>query len=186
MSLALAPLLLASACKDAMRATAPDAPAAAPDAPDTEPDAPVAEPDAPPTDPSPPASTTPTVASATLDELQRLYKEAEADPTRLETLKEQILRYLAEHPDEPTALTLLSQVHLEQGRLDESLATAEHCVAIAAETAACWLTLAVISETKGVKARALEGYRRYLELAPSGRYAPDVRKALARLGASAP
>lgn len=179
-SLALA-LLLAGACRD------PEPPSVtAPDAAPEPLSAPAASPDAAPAAADQPAPSVSTAAPLTLDEIRRLYEEADGNPTRIAPVKEQLLRYLVEHPDDPTALTLLSQVQLEQGRMDESLATAERCIAVAAETAACWLTIAVITETQGSDDRALEGYRRYLELAPEGRYASDVRTALDRLGAPVP
>jgi len=121
---------------------------------------------------------------ATLDEIWLLYDEAEGKPDRLGPVRAKLDRFLAEHPDDPQALLLLSQVQLEQGKMDESLATAERCIAIAADTAACWLTIGVITDIRDEKDRAIASYRRYIELAPDARYAPDARKALARLGSA--
>lgn len=123
-------------------------------------------------------------AAPTLDELERSYWAAAGRADRLEPVEAGLEQFLAAHPDDPTALLLLSQVELELGRLDDSLTTAERCVAVSASESGCWLTIGVIAESKGASERAIEGYRRYAELAPNGRYAPDAHKALARLGAA--
>lgn len=132
---------------------------------------------------STPADPRPSGATPTLDDLERSYQAAAGRADQLEPIEAGLEQFLAEHPDDPTALMLLSQVELELGRLDDSLATAERCVAVSASESGCWLTIGVIAETKGASERAIDGYRRYAELAPNGRYAPDVHKALARLGA---
>jgi tetratricopeptide (TPR) repeat protein len=166
--------LVASACKDTEHAPVEQPRPLAVELP----------PEAPAPKQAPQKEAPPQEPIATLEELRRLYDEAEGNPARLGPLKAKLDRFLAEHPDQPGALALLAHVQLEQGKLDESLTTAERCVTVSAEMAACWLTIGVISEISGSKGRAIEGYRRYLELAPDARYAPPARKALARLGAA--
>lgn len=135
-----------------------------------------------------PTSSTPTNADAhatrsTIARLWIAYGAAKGDPARLEALDEMLQQYLDEHPDDPEALLLRADIRLEQDRFDEALAAAERCLEVSPETAGCWLTVGVLAETRGSVEHAIEAYRRYLELAPDGRYAPDARKAVERLEA---
>lgn len=118
-----------------------------------------------------------------IDRLWMLYNVVHDEPERLKNLDRLLQEHLDEHPDEPRALQLRAEIRLLQDRYDEALAAAERCVAVAPETASCWLTVGVVEETLGSAVRALEAYRRYLELAPDGTYAPDARKAIERLDA---
>lgn len=84
-------------------------------------------------------------------------------------------------PEHPEVLLLTAQVQLEQGKMTESRATADRCVAVAPDLADCWLTLGVLRQSGKDDAGAVEAYETYLKLAPSGRYARDATSQLTRL-----
>lgn len=86
-----------------------------------------------------------------------------------------------EAPDHPEVLLLTAQVQLEEGKLPESQATADRCVALDPNLADCWLTLGVLRQNGKDDAGALSAYETYLKLAPTGRYARDATSQLARL-----
>jgi tetratricopeptide (TPR) repeat protein len=116
-----------------------------------------------------------------LEEARKAYDTAKGNARKLQPVGTKLEEILAKAPDNPEALTLLAQVHLEQGKMDESLKTANHCTEVSPDAAACWLTIGVIQETKGVGPVAKLAYQKYLELAPDGRYAKGARQALKRL-----
>lgn len=118
---------------------------------------------------------------ATLDEARKAYESANGSSRKLQPVGETLQGILAKAPDHPEALTLMAQVYLEQGKMDEALRTSSRCTEVSAESAGCWLTIGVIQETKGAGDVARLAYQKYLDLAPEGRYANDARKALGRL-----
>lgn len=118
---------------------------------------------------------------AALDEARKAYDNASGSPRKLQPVGTKLQEILAKAPDDPDALTLMAQVYLEQNKIDDSLKTANHCTEVAPSSAACWLTIGVIQETKGADQIAKLAYQQYLNLAPDGRYANDARKALGRL-----
>ncbi|MCX4241039.1 tetratricopeptide repeat protein [Paraliomyxa miuraensis] len=119
---------------------------------------------------------------AKLDEARAAYEAgSKGSSSKLRLAGEKLQEILTTAPDHPEALTLMAQVYLEQGKLDDSLSTSNRCTEVAPDTSACWLTIGVIQEAKGAKEVARVAYGKYLELAPEGRYAKDARKALGRL-----
>jgi hypothetical protein len=90
---------------------------------------------------------------------------------------------LEKMPDEPRALALLSLIHLDKGSYDDALATANRCVDADAEQALCWIAIGVVEQENKNLGRALEGYRKYLELAPKGRFAKSAKSEAQRLAA---
>lgn len=130
--------------------------------------------------PASPAALDP-ASLAKLDEARKAYESANGSSSKLKPLGEKLQEILTAAPDHPEALTLMAQVYLEQGKLDESLTTSTRCTEVSPESSGCWLTIGVIQEAKGVKEVARVAYTKYLELAPEGRYAKDARKALQRL-----
>jgi len=118
---------------------------------------------------------------AKLDEARKSYESAKGNMRKLGPVAEQLQEILTKAPNHPEALTLMAQVYLEQGKLEESLATSTRCTQVSPESAACWLTIGVIHETKGNATIAKPAYQKYLDLAPEGRYAKDAEKAIARL-----
>jgi hypothetical protein len=118
---------------------------------------------------------------AKLDEARKAYESANGNARKLQPVGVKLQEILAKAPDHPEALTLMAQVYLEQGKMDESLKTSNRCTEVSPGSAGCWLTIGVIQETKGADGIAKLAYQKYLELAPEGRYANDARKALGRL-----
>ena len=86
-------------------------------------------------------------------------------------------------PKEPRALALRGFSQLEKRKHDDALATANECVGIDAKQATCWITIAVVEQEKNNLPRALEGYRKYLELEPDGRFAKVAKGQVDRLSA---
>lgn len=109
-----------------------------------------------------------------------VYRDA-TDPATLERVEPMLDAILAEHPDDAAALELLAQVQLELDRLEDSLDTAKRCVQVRPSMSVCWLTIAVVHESRDELEPARTGYAAYLELAPTGRYAPHARAALDRI-----
>ena len=118
--------------------------------------------------------------SEALQRLSSAYERADSMAS-LQALEGELEAFLAAHPDHPEGLMLLSQVQLELDQLDAALDTARRCTEQAPIVAPCWLTLAVIHETRGELFEAREGYTRYLATDPAGRYLFDVMQALQRL-----
>jgi len=119
---------------------------------------------------------------AKLDDARKTYLGADGNTRKLQRAGDLLGEILAKSPDHPEALTVMAQVHLEQGNMEEALATATRCTAVSAESADCWLTIGVIQaevhKKYGVAQQALE---KYLELAPEGRYIKDARLVLASI-----
>ncbi|MCA9680857.1 MAG: hypothetical protein KC457_01575, partial [Myxococcales bacterium] len=57
----------------------------------------------------------------------------------------------------------------------------DKCVGADPSQANCWMVLAVVEQQNENLARALEGYQKYLEIAPDGRYAKSAKKQAQRL-----
>ncbi|MCA9652164.1 MAG: hypothetical protein KC501_19775, partial [Myxococcales bacterium] len=118
---------------------------------------------------------------AKLDEARKAYKAANGNAKKLDEVGTQLQEILAKAPDHPDALTLMAQVYLEREKMDEALAMANRCTAVAAESADCWLTIGVIQEIKGEKETARAAYQKYLDLSPEGHYAKEASAALKRI-----
>lgn len=88
---------------------------------------------------------------------------------------------LEAQPNHAPALMLESEIYIDQRRMDDALASAEASVAADGEFADAYLALGVIRQERKEYADAIAAYRRYLELAPQGVYAPTIAKQLDRL-----
>ncbi|MFV8754156.1 hypothetical protein ACNOYE_26735 [Nannocystaceae bacterium ST9] len=128
-----------------------------------------------PPEPAPPAID-PAELDAKIAEADTLYRKAKHDKAR-----EILDGILADAPKEPRALALLAQVLLEKGEFETALTTANDCVEANAEEPNCWMTIAVIEQENKNFPRALEGFQKYLEIAPDGRFAASAKKQVARL-----
>ncbi len=135
---------------------------------------------------APSAAASPEDVHEELDEFQRLYEEAAGKEALLRDIHPRLEVLVADHPDLVAAMELLTQVRLELGDIDGSLALAERCVEVSSESSACWLTIGVLQETRGNAEAAVEAYRAYLSLMPDGRYAKDAARGLKRLGSEPP
>ena len=157
----------------------PNAVPADPNAAPADPNAVPADPNAAPPAPVGTATPLPPDAITILDEARALYLKN--GKKRLKEAREKLQGILDAHPNAADALLLMAQVQLELGEFEPSLETATRCSTVAPQLADCWLTLGVLKQEKKDKAAAKEAYERYLALAPSGAYANDARKQLARL-----
>lgn len=119
--------------------------------------------------------------TAKLDEARKAYYAANGNARKLQPVGAKLQEVLAKAPDNADALTLMAQVYLEQNKTEDALKTSNRCTEVAPQSAACWLTIGVIQETKRANEIAKLAYQKYLDLAPDGRYANDARKALGRL-----
>lgn len=88
---------------------------------------------------------------------------------------------LAEAPDHPVALLLSAQIALDRGDFDAAFEAATKAVAVDPSLADAHLALGVVHEQRGETPAAVRAYRKYLELAPDGRYAESIRRTLERL-----
>ena len=76
---------------------------------------------------------------------------------------------------------LESSIYIDQKRMDDALASAEASVAADDTFADGYVALGVIRQERKEFSDAIAAYRRYLELAPQGVYAPTIEKQLDRL-----
>jgi hypothetical protein len=123
----------------------------------------------------PPAPTDPAFAEK-LARAKQAYSDGKlkVTATALEDLSKQA-------PGHPEVLLLTAQVQLEEGKIADSQATADRCVAADPNLADCWLTLGVLRQHNKDQAGAIAAYETYLKLAPTGRYARDATSQLSRL-----
>jgi tetratricopeptide (TPR) repeat protein len=113
--------------------------------------------------------------------IEQLWAHYDAGALSPEAIDSQLQPYLDEHPDDPSALLLLAWIRIEEGRYDEALAAADRCLVLSPDSARCWHAVGLLGEALGSIERALEGYRKYLELAPDDQFAPSARRAVRRL-----
>ena len=79
------------------------------------------------------------------------------------------------------ASSVRAQCQLETNKGEEALATANTCVNADPSQSFCWITVATFEQQNKNDARALEAYRKYLELEPKGNYAKSANKQAERL-----
>ena len=61
------------------------------------------------------------------------------------------------------------------------LNSANECVKADAQQAFCWIIIATVEQGNDNLPRALEAYRKYLEVDPSGQHAKSAKKQITRL-----
>lgn len=123
--------------------------------------------------------TPPVVDAAFTDELAKA--RAAYTAGKLKPAAETLATLAKQAPDHPEVLLLTAQVQLEQEQLPEAQKTADRCVLVDPKLADCWLTLGVLRQNNKDTPGAIAAYEKYLELAPTGRYARDATSQLARL-----
>jgi tetratricopeptide (TPR) repeat protein len=82
---------------------------------------------------------------------------------------------------EPTAteiLVLVARAELDRGKALEARSWAKKAVAVSPNLADAYVILGGAEQELGNPAEAKTAYAKYLELAPKGRYAPDLRAVL--------
>ncbi len=83
-------------------------------------------------------------------------------------------------PSADAAVTL-AKVEFDRGRVAQALDWAKKAIAIDAERADAYVFLGGAEQAAGRNAAAKTAYKRYLQLAPQGRYAADLRSVLSTL-----
>ncbi|MCA9648501.1 MAG: response regulator [Myxococcales bacterium] len=111
-----------------------------------------------------------------LADAERLLKRGERERAHRE-----LDGVLAAQPNNARALLLRSNLFIEEHKLDDALAAAEASVDADPEFADGHLAVGVIRQEQGDAAQAVAAYRRYLDLAPSSKFAPSIKRQLRRL-----
>jgi hypothetical protein len=81
----------------------------------------------------------------------------------------------AANPQDAGLATLLAKTEFDRGHSREALAWARRALALDESQADAYVFVGGAEQTAGHRAAAKSAYRRYLELAPRGRYAADLR-----------
>jgi Tfp pilus assembly protein PilF len=79
------------------------------------------------------------------------------------------------NPRSAVALTMLAHTELNRGRLARANELAEKAIAIDPDQADAYVIIGGVHQDSGQNREAKAAYRRYLELAPRGRYADELR-----------
>jgi hypothetical protein len=87
----------------------------------------------------------------------------------------------AQHPEVAEIAAILAQHEFERGRVQPALTWSRKAIALDPQHADAYVFLGGAEQALGRPATARTAYRRYLELAPRGRYAADLRAVLASL-----
>jgi hypothetical protein len=82
-------------------------------------------------------------------------------------------------PSSADAAVMLAKTELDRGRTQQALDWAQKAIAIDADRADAYAFLGSAEQVAGHAAAAKAAYKRYLQLAPQGRYAADLRAVLA-------
>lgn len=114
-----------------------------------------------------------------LEEAGGMYRKG--GKSRLKQAATILSEILTNQPNHPDGLLLNAQVQLELHNPEEALASATKCTQVATGMADCWLTIGVLQQDAKHNLLAAEAYDRYLDLAPKGAFAGQVRKQLKRL-----
>lgn len=98
-----------------------------------------------------------------------------------------LTKSLAIDPNSAASLTLLSIAQIQQGKVDEAIASASRVHALSHQSyAVAHLVLARAYVSKGQKDNAIAEYKLFLTEEPTGARAEEVKKNLAELTADAP
>jgi Flp pilus assembly protein TadD len=84
-------------------------------------------------------------------------------------------------PQSAELAVMLARTEFEHGRARQALDWAKKAVALDAERAEAYVYLGSAEQATGRSAAAKAAYKRYLQLAPQGRHAADLRAVLANL-----
>lgn len=88
---------------------------------------------------------------------------------------------LALKPDSAEIMTILANAELDRGKNAEALAWADKAIAIDPANSDAYLVAGAVQQQVGKRAEAKRAYEKYLEFAPRGKYAEDVRALLESL-----
>lgn len=104
-----------------------------------------------------------------------------ADRGRLRPAIAAYQKALAIKPKSAPALTALANAYFELDDLAKAERSLNKAVGIKPNYAPAWVLLGTVRQSRGNDKGALEAYRRYLSLAPTGPFAKDVREVVQRL-----
>ena len=79
------------------------------------------------------------------------------------------------NPDSPKAVALLAHAEFNRSHRKEALSWAEKAIKLDPKTADAYVIIGGVQQDSGRNADAKAAYRKYLELAPKGQYAADLR-----------
>lgn len=79
------------------------------------------------------------------------------------------------NPDSPKAVALLAHAEFNRSHRKEALSWAEKAIKLDSKTADAYVIIGGVQQDAGRNADAKAAYRKYLELAPKGQYAADLR-----------
>ena len=131
--------------------------------------------------PSPSPATAGAVAAApTADDAVDACRKA-FDKRRSKDVLSSCAQAFASTPTSAEVAVMLSQTELDRGHARQALAWAQKAIAIDSERADAYVYLGGAEQTAGHKAAAKAAYKRYLQLAPQGRYAAELRVVLTSL-----
>jgi hypothetical protein len=88
---------------------------------------------------------------------------------------------LEANPSSADALTMMAHVELNRGRLGRANELAQKAIAIDPNQADAYVIIGGVHQDSGRNAEAKVAYRRYLQLAPHGRYADELRSIVGSL-----
>jgi len=88
---------------------------------------------------------------------------------------------LEANPGSADALTMMAHVELNRGHLGRANELAQKAIAIDPNQADAYVIMGGVHQDSGRNAQAKVSYRRYLQLAPHGRYADEVRSIVGSL-----
>jgi tetratricopeptide (TPR) repeat protein len=88
---------------------------------------------------------------------------------------------LQSNPRSADALTLMAHVELNRGRLGRANDLAQKAIALDGKQADAYVIIGGVHQDSGRTAQAKAAYFRYLELAPHGRYADELRSIVGSL-----
>jgi hypothetical protein len=128
--------------------------------------------------PSLPPTPAPAVASA--NEVQQRCKKAIADRRNKEILAACADAFNAD-PSAAEFAVALARIEFDRGRAVQALAWGKKAVAANANAADAYVFIGGAEQTAGHGKAAKEAYQRYLQLAPKGQYAADIRAIVSSL-----
>ena len=82
---------------------------------------------------------------------------------------------VAANPSSAEALTILAHAEMNRGRLAQANELANKAVGINPNLADAYVIIGGVHQDSGQNREAKAAYRRYLQLAPQGRYADELR-----------
>jgi Flp pilus assembly protein TadD len=84
-------------------------------------------------------------------------------------------------PSSASIAVMLAKTELDRGRTKEALTWAQKAVAIDADIADAYVFIGMAEQEAGHTAAAKVAYKRYLQLAPKGKYAAEIRSVVSNM-----